>query len=344
MVLRSLFAGFLLYVPAVAGALPGADSAVVAPLRIRFRELTASGWSGWMECEAGSVPSVYRHASGIKCTDSLTRGSDHAKHTITVANTSRQPFRLLTLAVAIPVAATGPVEWHDAIYSHRPVTSHDTVVSFTVPGAGVRSPDGGLNTERFGARGSGGYGAPVGIGRMSPYPFACVTDGQRGTAIAIDIGKPVVYRLAYSSSGELVAEFDIALSDQQAQMKNTACLNVLTYPIDPAWGFRSAAERYYALFPEYYQRRLQKEGIWMPFTPVNEVERAEDFGFAIFETHRDTKTVFGGVQGPAWVAAESLGVTTFQYTEPWDIQIPVDPAGLRYDDAARVAEDRKSVV
>ena len=102
--------------------------------------------------------------------------------------------------------------------------------------------------------------------------------------------------------------------------------------------FRSAAERYYALFPEYYQRRLKKEGIWMPFTPVNEVKRAEDFGFAIFETHRDTKTAIGGVQQPAWVAAESLGVATFQYTEPWDIQIAVDPAGLRYEDAARVAE------
>ncbi len=336
--LKLLFLGRLLSVPSAAGALPVAGPEAATSLRIRFRELTAAGWTAWMECVPGPEPSVYRHASGIECRDSLAAGSGHAKHEITVTNTSQQPFRLLTLAVAVPVAATGPVEWHDAIYSHRPVTSRDTMVSFTVPGEGVRSPDGGLNTERFGARGSGGYGSPVGTGRMSPYPFACVTGDRQGSAIAIDIGRPVVYRLGYRPSGELVAEFDIALSDLQVKSRNTVCLAVLTYSIDAVWGFRSAAERYYALFPEYYQRRLKKEGIWMPFTPVNEVKRAEDFGFAIFETHRDTKTAIGGVQQPAWVAAESLGVATFQYTEPWDIQIAVDPAGLRYEDAARVAE------
>jgi hypothetical protein len=336
--LRLVSLGLLLSVPASAGALPAPGPEDATSLRIRFRELTATGWTAWMECVPGPRPSVYRHASGIECRDSLAVGSGYAKHEITVTNTSQQPFRLLTFAVVIPVAATGPVEWHDAIYSHRPVTSRDTMVSFTVPGEGVRSPDGGLNTERFGARGSGGYGNPVGRGRMSPYPFACVTGEKQGSAIAIDIGRPVVYRLGYRPSGELVAEFDIALSDRQVKSRNTARLTVLTYSIDPAWGFRSAAERYYALFPEYYQRRLKKEGIWMPFTPVNEVERAEDFGFAIFETHRDTKTAIGGAQQPAWVAAESLGVATFQYTEPWDIQIAVDPAGLRYEDAARVAE------
>ena len=310
----------------------------MASLRIRFRELTASGWTGWMECAPGTDGSLYRHSSGIECRDSLARSSGHVKHALTIANTSSQPFRLLTLAVAVPVAVSGPVLWHDAIYSRRAVTPGDSVLTFTVPGEGVRSPDGGLNTDRFGGHGTGGYGQAVGTGRMSPYPFACVTDATGGTAIAIDIGTPLVYRLAYRTTGELVAEFDIALSDQQVRSKGVARVAVFTYPVDPAWGFRSAAERYYALFPQYYQRRLKKEGVWMPFTPVNEVERADDFGFAIFETHRGTQTTFNGVQRPAWTAAESLGVGTFQYTEPWDIQIPVDPAGVRYADAARVAD------
>lgn len=350
--LRSLVAGFLLSVSASAGGVAhaGPDSGGTAPeiadavsdanapLRIRFRELTPSGFTGWMECLPGSEPSAYRHTSGIECRDSVDLTPQRAKHSITVVNTSGKPFRLLTLAVAVRVPLSGPVAWHESIYSQRPVTASDTVLSFTVAAEGVRSPDGGLNTESFGAKGAGGYGQPVGQGRMSPYPFACVSDGNSGAAIAIDIGTPVVYRLMYRAAGELVAEFDIALSDQQAGSANTARLNLCTYAIDPAWGFRSAAERYYALFPHYYQRRLKKEGIWMPFTPVSEVERVEDFGFAIFETHRETKTMFRGVQLPAWAAAESLGVATFQYTEPWDIQIPVDPAGVRYADAPRVAE------
>jgi hypothetical protein len=321
----------------VAGAMLQAGSGDEVSIRIRFRELNQDGWSGWMECAPDAGGSTFSHASGIVCRDSSSRGPDHMRHSLTVTNTSDRPSRLLTLAVSLPFSGADTVLWHGAMDSRRAVTAKDTMASFTVPAEGVRSPDGGLNTERFGAKGTGGYGAAVGTGRMSPYPFACVTDNRNGVAIAIDIGRPVVYRLGYRL-GELVAEFDIALSDQPAAMKNTARLSLLTYGIDPAWGFRSAAERYYRLFPDYYQRRLKREGLWMPFTPVNEVERPEDFGFAIFETHRGTQTHFRGTRIPAWAAAESLGITTFQYTEPWDIQIPVDPAGLGYGDLPRVAD------
>jgi hypothetical protein len=173
---------------------------------------------------------------------------------------------------------------------------------------------------------------------MSPYPFACVTGGERGLAIAIDPALPVVHRFSFSRLAGLGAEFDIALSSLQAESPGVCSLVVFTYEIDPAWGFRSAAARYYTIFPESFRRRVPVEGIWMPFTPVNEVEAWEDFGFALHETHRGTRTTYQGVSTPVEAVDRKLGVLSFQYTEPWDIQVPVDSGPLSYGDAARVAD------
>ena len=307
-------------------------------VRVMFREFVGGRWHSWEELrpQEGAGPGVYRHASALACRESVAHEEKAVRHLFVLSNEDASRDRLLTFAVILPVKLEGEITWWDDLYRRRVATTGESFTN-VVPARGVTSNDGGLNTREFGGKGTGGYAQAVGTGWMSPYPFACVADRNAGYAIGIDIGTPVVCRLLYRPRDGLVAEFDVALSASSARHPNTASLAVLSWTVDPRWGFRSAAEHYYGIFPGYYVRRLQREGIWMPFTPVNEVDRWQDFGFAIHETHRDTRTIIDGASVRVAEADRRIGVASFQYTEPWDIQIPVSPAGLVYDSVDDVA-------
>lgn len=323
--------------PGDAGSVPDASPTVMV------RELQAGGWSEWITVTPRPGPDRpgRRELSGpnaISCTESTATIHSYTHRFYHLKNLDAPRDRFLTVAICFPFPGNQEsVTWYDDITTSRPVDASG-LFSNTVPAATVPSPHGGLNSERFGGEGTGGYGDAVGTGRMSPYPFACVTAEMQGLAIAIDIGSPVVHRFSYSRDRGLVAEFDLALTAESIRDPNGATLRVLAYPVDPQWGFRSAAEIYQKIFPRYYERRLSNEGIWMPFTPVNEVEGWQDFGFAIHETSLESGTMFRGSRRPVAEVDRALGITSFQYTEPWDIQVPVDPGGLGYKDVERVAD------
>lgn len=149
----------------------------------------------------------------------------------------------------------------------------------------------------------------AGMGRLSRYPLAAVTDDRTGTALAIDMLRPAVFRAAYNSSaGELFLAYDIALTPEKPSAKLRFC----HYTFDPAWGFRAALARYYELFPEHFRCRTPQQGIWMPFAPISKVPGWEDFGFKFKEGDGETK----------WDDAH--GILTFRYTEPltWWMAMP----------------------
>jgi len=310
----------------------------VPPVRLMVRDFSRDGWSEWRELAPQAVTGAFADSTGLVCEEELHLAAHGYLRAYRIRSTDTSAFRLLTFSVLV----SGPLEpdavWYDDINSSRVMNSDTGTYANVVQAMAIPSPDGALNTSAFGGKGNGGYGGAVGTGSMSPYPFACITTGGRGIAMGIDPELPVVHRFLANRRHGLAVEFDIALSPAQLKSPNACSLSVATYDIDPQWGFRSAAERFYALFPRAYERRLRQEGIWMPFTPVNEVEAWEDFGFAVHETHRGTHTVFGGVSLPVETVDRRIGVLSFQYTEPWDIQIPVDPAGLTYGHARAVAE------
>lgn len=320
------------------------DSVKSNKARLEVRERTARGWSLWqnlavVDSRVGAEDRVFHVQQKLICRETMTMVQNMRRNEYRLTNIQKESPLLFTFAIVYPVPDNVKnLVWYDDIYNSRTVSRNDTVYSRTVEARTVPSPDGALNSARYGAKGNGGYGEAVGTGQMSPYPYACVTGDGFGHAIAIDIGKPVVYRLLFSRQRGLVAEFDIALLPDRGDSSNSTSISLFDYDVDPRWGFRSAIERYIQAFPSYYTRRLQREGIWMPFTPVNEVAGWQDFGFAIHETQSGEKTDLNGKSIPIAEADRSLGVASFQYTEPWDIQIPVDPSHLSYPDAARVAQ------
>ena len=151
----------------------------------------------------------------------------------------------------------------------------------------------------------------AGLGRLSRYPLAAVTDGQHGAALGIDPERPAFFRAGYNAgSRELFLAYDIGLAAE----KPVARIRLCRYAFDPNWGFRAALARYYELFPEAFRCRTPQQGLWMPFARISKVEGWEDFGFKFKEGNDET----------AWDDAH--GIFTFRYTEPmtWWMTMPAE--------------------
>ncbi len=142
-------------------------------------------------------------------------------------------------------------------------------------------------------------------GNTSRYPIAPVTQGDRGLCIATPLDVPRVSRLAYdAASKELYAAFDLGLSAATKRSPSTATFSLVLYRFDPAWGFRAALAEYYRHFPSFFTKRVEKEGIWMPFTDIATVQDPMDFGFMFKE----------GDNNVTWDNAH--GIYSFVYVEP----------------------------
>jgi hypothetical protein len=146
-------------------------------------------------------------------------------------------------------------------------------------------------------------------GRYSRYPLAAVSDGKQGRAIAMDLFHPAVARVAYNRrSNELFVAWDIALTAE----KNHAKIALSFFDFDPAWGFRSALDALYRVYPEAFVVRVKRQGLWMPFAKISQIPDWEDFGFAIKEGNDEC------------VWDDEHGILTFRYTEPmtWWMRMP----------------------
>ncbi|HQH50893.1 MAG TPA: hypothetical protein PKY01_00610 [Candidatus Hydrogenedentes bacterium] len=162
-------------------------------------------------------------------------------------------------------------------------------------------------------------------GECSIYPLAALTGPNAGIALATPMTNPRHCRLAYDASvGILFAAFDLGLSRDTAKFPQTATFEAVVYAFDPAWGFRAALERYYALFPECFVKRVDREGLWMAFSDISKVNGWEDFGFAFKE----------GTNNVPW--DEEHGILTFVYTEPMTTWLPL-PKETPRDEQAAVA-------
>lgn len=156
----------------------------------------------------------------------------------------------------------------------------------------VKVPGQYMNSVRFNAGANS---------QLSRYPFAAVANGSKGEALGIDMARPAFFRAGYSSAaGELFLAWDVSLTPE----KPSASLRFCRFKFDPAWQFRGALSRYYAIFPEAFRCRTREQGLWMPFAKISAVKGWEDFGFKFKEGNGET----------AW--DDHHGILTFRYTEP----------------------------
>ncbi|HZO88425.1 MAG TPA: hypothetical protein VFB38_08800 [Chthonomonadaceae bacterium] len=163
-------------------------------------------------------------------------------------------------------------------------------------------------------------------GGLSLYPFACIAGPRNGVGIANQIGWPSVYRLFYNgTTRQFVIAWDFALTDKVAAWPRTAHFRGTLFRLPPGqaeWGFRAAAQRFYRLNAQGFERRAKADGIWMPFTDPSTVQHFEDFGFAYHEGDNSIRS------------DDTHGILSFRYTEPMSYWMPMPPAWPRtYENA-----------
>ncbi len=199
----------------------------------------------------------------------------------------------------------------------------------TIPARTVLPPDGAFNGKDLT---DGGYGNPVGRGTISYYPLCATGIDEAGQALGVDMELPLIYRLSASVSEGLVAEFDLATSPLTTKFPGRAFFSLCRFDFDQIWGMRAALKKYYSIYPESFKKRVVTEGIWLPFTPLRSIPRWEDFGFAFHETSWGSSDDLNGVKTPTILSDKGTGVLSFQYTEPWDLQLPVRIKTLGYNE------------
>ena len=183
----------------------------------------------------------------------------HVEIAGTVADT-RGEDRAVTVYFALPVAEGG-WQWWDSMSSAR--TEAGEVGELSCVETGV------------------GYGLE---GCHSKYPLGAVTlPGSFGLALAIRMDEPVVHRIVYNPKLRLFyLALDFGLVPERrvdGRPLSEAPFRILLYRHDPAWGFRSALQRYYALFPEFFTKRTTKDGGWYVWGDMSKTEGVLEAGF-----------------------------------------------------------------
>jgi hypothetical protein len=144
-------------------------------------------------------------------------------------------------------------------------------------------------------------------GTMSRYPLCAIADAEKGIGLclAIPMDCPRLYRLAYDADRNILyIAHDFGLCPDVEAFPGKASFRFIIYSFDPTWGFRAAVKKYYDMFPQFFLKKLEAEGLWMAFQKVSSVEDFEDFGFAFKEGTNETKF------------DDEHGILTFRYTEP----------------------------
>jgi hypothetical protein len=180
--------------------------------------------------------------------------------------------RAVTLSFELPVGPEGAGGWWDDIDHSRRISGAGVFENV------VRTPAGATGTH-------------------SPYPLACVS-GSEALAMGIQLEKPVLHRLWYSAaSGRLGVSFDFALTAAAKRTPSRAAFDFVIFPVDPLWGFRSALERYYAVLPAAFERRVHKLGGWVAWGDLKTVPDFTDYGFRYHWGPAAAGLAFDGTHG-----------------------------------------------
>jgi hypothetical protein len=201
---------------------------------------------------------------------------------ISISNTTGRD-RAITLIYALPILNNNLQWFHDPRQNES-----------VEPGREY------LNTNSFSAGANG---------RLSRYPFAAVAGKEKGFGLGIDLAYPAFFRVGYNSgTQELFLAYDIGLVPQKPKTRLRFC----KFNFDPKWKFRTALNRFYEIFPEYFRCRTPQQGLWMPFARISKVKDWQDFGFKFKEGTNETK----------W--DDENNIITFRYTEPmtWWMSMP----------------------
>jgi hypothetical protein len=191
--------------------------------------------------------------------------------------------RAIQVQYVLPVDATG-WQWGDYIRESREI------------GSGVRYE----NVYRIGE-----------VRTQNTYPFTFVGEDAQGLSLAVPMDVPRIYRIGYDTgAGGYSIEYDFGLANCTDKIGHGhANFTFIVYKVDePEWGFRAVAKKYYELYPEFFVKRNEWEGLWVRHD-TSDIPNASDFGFAFDDSHYHSVS--------RRVYDHQHGIYPMQYIEPW---------------------------
>lgn len=118
---------------------------------------------------------------------------------------------------------------------------------------------------------------------LSPFPWMAVTGADWGLGIGIDGHYPARQSVVYDpTDGHLHARIKLGIiHDAKPHLQGRVPFGFVIMPVDPQWGARDAAARYYAAYPDLFEARPHREGLWMfgRLPGGAEVPNPEDFSY-----------------------------------------------------------------
>ncbi|HEC81373.1 MAG TPA: hypothetical protein ENI42_02965 [Thermoplasmatales archaeon] len=93
---------------------------------------------------------------------------------------------------------------------------------------------------------------------LSTYPTSAITNENTGLSLAVPLSKPRIFRIFYDTN---LDKFGVSFSFGLSPLTkfDNANFTVYLYRCDGEWGFRSALDRYYKFFPEYFEEHIDLE-------------------------------------------------------------------------------------
>ncbi len=276
---------------------PAAKSALghkgTSPLRTGGMELVTRSPSGFLARDFAANSDVFAFSNGV-CTElnlkiktQIEARPDSILFEGRVSDTTGRD-RAVTLLFALPIEAAG-WQWGDDMRQSR-------VINGTGEFANTVNVHCGAN------------------GKMSRYPLAAIWNDRVGLALAIEMGKPAQYRIVYhAGTRQFFIAYDFALVKDTPMFPSGADFRFRLFQFDPGWGFRSALQKFYEIYPTYFTKRVKREGVWMPFTDIARVPGFEDFGFAFQEG------------APNVAFDDQHGIASFVYVEPMSYWLALPP-------------------
>lgn len=298
----------LVHLYAAGNTINASDISMVIGSSGRIEDITVSGHSvlnrnnasnsGFFVSDGGSgVPTDYHHADsiisfngskyaqngGVKNTNVNllanyeTFGNKAIRISGHISNQSSTD-RNVKLQYRIPVG-NADYFWYDDINTKRALTSEGQYGNFSIMTDGHS---------------------------VSVYPIGTISDGSSSVSIGIPMDPPSVFRISYENVSDkkyMAITFDFTLTDKTTKNQQNADFDFVLFTSDASWGMRSAASKYYEIYPDQFSRRVTEAGNWLFQQDYSNVYGLYDFGFKFNET-------------PTYHVDKAADVISFRYIAP----------------------------
>jgi hypothetical protein len=180
-----------------------------------------------------------------------------------IEDTSGQD-RAVTVSFRLPIDASG-WKWYNDIQNEQ-------VIQNDMQYGPARLLDGRDPTQRR---------------TIALYPFSAMGSGETALALAVSMDQPRVFRLCYDYELGYFINYEFGLTQAAKKFPGKAAFRFYIYRVDPQWGFRSAAKRYYELHPEFFIKRVEREGALGDIVDLETIQPADvvPLAFADFGRH-----------------------------------------------------------